>query len=105
SSKGDWSSDVCSSDLEDVNELAHDPRVTQSVEDLKPAHMPALFPEVFLRPSPGFDVLIGNPPWEELMVEEPKFWLRVRPGLLALKPAEMTSEIGCLRGERAHLVG
>jgi len=89
---------------EDVNELAHDPRVTQSVEDLKPAHMPALFPEVFLRPNPGFDVLIGNPPWEELMVEEPKFWLRVRPGLLALKPAEMKSEIGRLRDERPDMV-
>lgn len=89
---------------EDVIELARDPRVNQTVHDLKPAHMPALFPEVFLRSNPGFDVLIGNPPWEELMVEEPKFWLRVRPGLLALKPAVMKSEIARLRDERPDMV-
>lgn len=77
---------------------------TRLVEDLTPAHMPYLFPEVFLRERPGFDVIIGNPPWEELMVEEPKFWLRVRPGLLGLKPAAMKAEIARLRAERPDMV-
>lgn len=89
---------------EDVFELAHDPRVKQIVHELKPAHMPVLFPEVFLRSNPGFDILLGNPPWEELMVEEPKFWLRARPGLLGLKPAELKSEIARLRDERPDMV-
>ncbi|WIM73318.1 hypothetical protein QP028_07510 [Corynebacterium suedekumii] len=89
---------------EDVSERARNPRIKQIIDELKPAHMPLLFPEVFLRPNPGFDVLIGNPPWEELMVEEPKFWLRVRPGLLGLKPSELKSEIKRLRQERPDMV-
>ena len=39
-----------------------------------PAHMPVLFPEVFLRDGGGFDVLVGNPPWEKLKVEEHQWW-------------------------------
>jgi hypothetical protein len=80
------------------------PQVAETAKRLNPAHMPYLFPEVFLRDNPGFDVLVGNPPWEELMVEEPKFWLRVRPGLLGLPAAELTSEIARLRNERPELV-
>ncbi len=38
------------------------------------------------------------------MVEEPKFWLRVRPGLLGLKPADLKSEVARLRTERADLL-
>ncbi|MGB4809933.1 MAG: hypothetical protein WBP39_10610, partial [Candidatus Phosphoribacter baldrii] len=89
---------------DDITELARTPQVTQTIQELRPAHMPVLFPEVFLRSNPGFDVLIGNPPWEELMVEEPKFWLRVRPGLLGLKPAELKSEVKRLRQERPDMV-
>lgn len=89
---------------EDVRRLAGSRQVAGVVEDLQPAHMPVLFPEVFLRTNPGFDVLIGNPPWEELMVEEPKFWLRVRPGLLGLKPAQLRTEIARLREERPDMV-
>ncbi|RZU13984.1 hypothetical protein EV645_4844 [Kribbella rubisoli] len=74
------------------------------VAPLHPAHMPFLFPEVFVRPNPGFDVLLGNPPWEELQVEEPKFWLRLRPGLLGLKPAELKAEVKRLREERPDLL-
>lgn len=80
------------------------PEIALAVDPLQPAHMPYLFPEVFVREDPGFDVLIGNPPWEELMVEEPKFWLRVRPGLLGLTPAKMKAEIKELRAERPDLV-
>ena len=40
----------------------------------KPAHMPFLFPEVFLRENGGFDVLVGNPPWEKIKVEEHSWW-------------------------------
>ncbi len=42
--------------------------------------MPYLFPEVFVRDSPGFDVVVGNPPWEELVYEEIKFWTLRFPG-------------------------
>jgi hypothetical protein len=73
----------------------------EDVQDLisrtNPGHMPYLFPEVFLRENGGFDCLIGNPPWEELTVEEPKFWNRVRPGLLGLSEAERGKIISELR--------
>ena len=55
---------------------------------LQPAHMPALFPEVFLRANSGFDVLIGNPPWEELHVNSDKFWVRYHPGHMNLPDRE-----------------
>jgi hypothetical protein len=50
--------------------------VQNLVSTLMPAHLPYLFPEVFLRENPGFDVLLGNPPWEELTLEANKFWRR-----------------------------
>jgi len=49
-----------------------------------PFHFPIAFPEVFLRSRSGFDVILGNPPWEEVVVEEQKFWSRHFPGLLGL---------------------
>ncbi len=91
-------------DEEALQRLTNQPRVSEVAERLQPAHMPLLFPEVFLRDDPGFDVLLGNPPWEELMVEEPKFWLRVRPGLLGLPPKQLKSEVERLRAERADLL-
>lgn len=91
-------------DAEQFAALAAMREVREAVDPLQPAHMPYLFPEVFLRERPGFDVLVGNPPWEEVMVEEPKFWLRVRPGLLGLNPAALKAEIARLRSERADLL-
>jgi hypothetical protein len=52
------------------------------VEALEPLHFPITFPEVFLRDRPGFDCILGNPPWEKLMVKEDEFWLRYVPGLM-----------------------
>ena len=91
-------------DEDSLQRVLAQPRIAEAAEEFEPAHMSYLFPEVFLRETPGFDVLVGNPPWEELMVEEPKFWLRVRPGLLGLKPAELRREIERLRIERADLL-
>ena len=34
-------------------------------------HWPLAFAEVFARDHPGFDVVVGNPPWEEVNVNEP----------------------------------
>lgn len=87
-----------------IDTIASNASVVSAIRRIAPAHMPLLFPEVFVRERPGFDVVVGNPPWEEVMVEEPKFWLRVRPGLLALKPADQKSEVARLRNERADLL-
>lgn len=36
-------------------------------------HFPVAFPEVFLRDRSGFDVILGNPPWDKVKVEEHSF--------------------------------
>ena len=75
------------------------------VEDyLVPAHMPYLFPEVFLRDRPGFDVLLGNPPWEELVYEEIKFWTLRYPGLKGQPAKRQTQLLSEYRAARPDLV-
>jgi hypothetical protein len=69
---------------EDLQDLSTNQSLQQLINDLKPAHMPYLFPEVFLRPFPGFDVLVGNPPWERPVMDKARFWAAKAPGLLAL---------------------
>ena len=44
-------------------------------------HWPLEFPRVFHRTRPGFDVVVGNPPWNEITVEELAFYALREPGL------------------------
>ncbi len=57
-------------------------------KELRSLHFPTAFPEVFLRDIPGFDCLVGNPPWEELTVEKSKWWNLRFPGLRTQTEAE-----------------
>ena len=47
-------------------------------------HWPLEFPNVFHRERPGFDVVVGNPPWNEMTVEELAFYALREPGLRGL---------------------
>ena len=47
-------------------------------------HWPLEFPNVFHRERPGFDVVVGNPPWNEITVEELAFYALREPGLRGL---------------------
>src|SRR5262249_52873499 len=67
-------------------------------------HFPIAFPEVFLRLPAGFDVIIGNPPWEKARVEEHEFWARNFPGLRGLPRAERDRRIAYLKQERLDLL-
>lgn len=71
---------------------------------LQPLHFPVAFPEVFLRERSGFDVVIGNPPWQEATIEEHAFWGRYSPGLRALSQREQEREKAQLRKERVDLL-
>ena len=53
----------------------------EELKGLDVLHFPLTFPHVFLGTRSGFDVIIGNPPWEKPMVEEHAFWARHFPGL------------------------
>ena len=48
-------------------------------------HWPLEFPSVFHRERPGFDVVVGNPPWNEITVEELRFYLLRDPGLRGIR--------------------
>ena len=88
------------SDLEKSPKL----RAAKKVLDgLTPFHFPIAFPEVFLRSRPGFDVIVGNPPWEKAHVEEHEFWARYNPGLRSATQAEREKRYLQLRRERPDL--
>ncbi len=44
-------------------------------------HWPLQFPSIFHRGRPGFDVVVGNPPWNEVTIEELAFYALRDPGL------------------------
>jgi hypothetical protein len=71
--------------------------VNAKIIELGITHFPYRFPEVFLRDNPGFDVLVGNPPWEKIRHEPQQYWVIRDPGLRALKGKKRTSRIELLR--------
>jgi hypothetical protein len=79
------------------------PAVAETARVLQPAHMPYLFPEVFLRERVGFDVLIGNPPWEEIIVDTDEWWGIRIPGLRGLKQQEKAAVLASFRETRPDL--
>jgi hypothetical protein len=88
------------SDLED---LAANDALVELIEAIQPAHMPYLFPEVFLRENPGFDALVGNPPWEKVKTEIHQWWGRHLPGIRSLQIAERNGLIESLSQSRPDL--
>ena len=67
--------------------------VSETVRTLRPVHFPAAFPEVFLRDNPGFDCLLGNPPWEQVVVQEHVWWGMHLPGIRGLPISQMNDAI------------
>lgn len=90
-------------DAEQIAKHASMPSAQNEIESLKPAHMPVLFPEVFLRENGGFDVLIGNPPWEKIKVEVSRWWALRFPGLRSLPQGEQDKLIVKYRKVRSDL--
>ena len=84
--------------------IARSAPVQQHLAQLKAGHLPYLFPEVFLRDNPGFDVILGNPPWEELVYEEIKFWTLHFPGLKGLHARQQQVEMLEYRRARPDLL-
>ena len=58
-------------------------------------HWPLEFPSVFHRERPGFDVVVGNPPWNKVKFEMPNFLALHDPGIRGLRS-------GLDRDERAE---
>lgn len=80
------------------------PAIRKAVQDLLPAHFPVRFPEVFLREPSGFDVVLGNPPWEKLHVEAHQWWGLRFPGLRGMPTKERDTRMAELQTQRPDLV-
>lgn len=89
---------------DELLELAGSPGVAEIAESLQPAHLPFLFPEVFLRNNGGFDVILGNPPWEKVKVETDQWWGIRLPGLRSLPQAKKNAALADFQASRPDLV-
>ena len=58
-------------------------------------HWPLEFPNIFHQDRPGFDVVVGNPPWNKVKFEMPSFLALHDPGIKGLRS-------GLERDERAE---
>ena len=67
-------------------------------------HWPIAFAEAFARERPGFDVVVGNPPWEEVKIEELGYFLLHSPGLKSKSAVERKAEIEALKAGSPELV-
>ena len=95
--------DIENLDVDSIRQEAERSEVAEQIALLNPGHMPYLFPQVFLRPNSGFDVIIGNPPWEKARVEERAFWAQHFPGLRGIPTAKQNTRVRQLRADRPDI--
>ncbi|HEY1687496.1 MAG TPA: hypothetical protein VGF95_01390 [Solirubrobacteraceae bacterium] len=69
----------------------------------KVLHWPLAFAEVFARERPGFDVVVGNPPWEEVNVDELTLYSLYAPGLKGMSESPRLQAIQDLERERPEI--
>ncbi len=78
-------------------------RASASAREHSFLHWALAFPRVFSRERPGFDAIVGNPPWEEVTVEELGFYTLFLPGVNSLPGAEREQAVADLCGKRPDL--
>ncbi|MEV0615648.1 hypothetical protein AB0I81_20200 [Nonomuraea sp. NPDC050404] len=91
---------------EQAIEAGHTDQVRDRLAEMGVAHFPLRFPEVFMRDRPGFDVLLGNPPWEKVKVEEHQWWGLRFPGLRSksMPQKDKDAAIAKYKAERPDLL-
>ncbi len=75
----------------------------EELKGLDVLHFALAFPHVFLGRRNGFDVILGNPPWEKPRVEEHGFWARHFPGFRSYPQREQESLKARYRKKRPDL--
>ncbi|MBN2136484.1 MAG: N-6 DNA methylase [Sedimentisphaerales bacterium] len=64
------------------NSLVSDPQVNPRAMDWRDT-----FPQIFSRETPGFDCVVGNPPWERMKLQEREFFDTVCPEIASAPSA------------------
>ena len=77
--------------------------VITAVRVHRPVHFPAVWPEVFRAGDPGFDCILGNPPWEKVKIERQVWWGQHLPKIRQLGVSAMNAEIDRLEIMRPDL--
>jgi len=95
---------VSDSSIDDVTEMDGYKQAQEVLASTDPLHFPAAFPEVFDGEDSGFDMIVGNPPWEKAKVERHEFWARHYPGLRGLTSTRREERIEEMENERPDLV-
>ena len=95
---------VSDTGINDVTDLPEYERAQEALASTDPLHFPAAFPEVFEGDNSGFDVVVGNPPWEESTLEEKEFWARYVPGLQGKSQTQIEQTRERMQKERPDLV-
>ena len=97
--------------FKDWEKQSREPKILAAVDEarkelsgLHTLHFPVIFPEVFLRNRQKFDVILGNPPWDKVKVEEHGFWARHSPGLRGFSQKDQQIKRANLRQSRPDLV-
>ena len=70
------------------NSLISDPAVDPRALDWQKT-----FPDVFSRPNPGFDCVIGNPPWERMKLQEREFFNTSAPDIASAVSAAQRRQL------------
>jgi hypothetical protein len=78
-------------------------RATELCERHGVLHWPLAFPEVFASAVGGFDAVVGNPPWEEVNVDEMTFYAPYSPGIRGLAESERLAMVERLVSGRPEL--
>lgn len=91
------------SDPDGLAKRVLEPAMANKIAALNPVHFPVAFPEVFMRDNCGFNVVLGNPPWEKVHVEKHQWWGLQLPGIRSLPARQMEEQIEELRAIRPDL--
>ena len=68
-------------------------------------HWPLEFPHVFSGDNPGFNVVVGNPPWKKVKVEDLTYFGRHAPGLRGIVDSrEKRRQLQALKDANPNLV-
>jgi hypothetical protein len=95
---------VSDTGISDITTTSSYNQAQKVLEVTNPIHFPVAFPEVFEGDNSGFDVIIGNPPWEKTKLERDGFWQMKFPGLYGADQSEIERRIGEIESERPELV-